>query len=117
MEIGRGEVWWVDLPDPVGSGPGGMRPVLVVQANAFNRSAIATVIVTAITSNLRLAEAPGNVLLSKGEGGLRKPSVVNVSQVFTLDRSLLRSRAGRLRTANLEAVAHGLRLVLGLGAA
>jgi mRNA interferase MazF len=117
MEVGRGEVWWVDLPDPVGSGPGGTRPVLVVQANAFNRSAIATIVVAAITSNLRLAEAPGNVPLPKGEAGLRKSSVVNVSQLFTLDRSLLRSRAGKLRTANLEAVAHGLRLVLGLGAA
>lgn len=116
MEVARGEVWWVDLPDPVGSGPGGTRPVLVVQANAFNRSAIATVLVAAITSNLRLAEAPGNVPLSKGEAGLRKASVVNVSQLFTLDRSLLRSRAGRLRTTTLETVAHGLRLVLGLGA-
>ena len=117
MEIARGDIWRVDLPDPVGSGPGGTRPVLVIQANSFNRSAIATMVVAAITSNLRLAEAPGNVLLSKGEAGLRKASVVNVSQLFTLDRSLLRARAGKLRTANLEAVAQGLRLVLGLDAA
>ncbi len=117
MEVARGEVWWVDLPDPVGSGPGGTRPVLVVQADAFNRSAIATVVVAAITANLRLAEAPGNVLLPKAEAGLRKSSVVNVSQLFTLDRSLLRSRAGRLRPATLESVALGLQLVLGLGAA
>lgn len=116
MEVTRGEVWWVDLADPVGSGPGGTRPVLVIQANAFNRSAIATVVVAAITSNLRLADAPGNVLISRGEGGLRKPSVVNTSQIFTLDRSLLRSRAGKLRTATLEAVSQGIRLVLGLGA-
>jgi len=116
MEVARGEVWWVDLLDPAGSGPGGTRPVLVVQANAFNRSAIATVVVAVITSNLRIAEAPGNVLLPKGEGGLRKPSVVNISQIFTLDRSLLRSRAGKLRPATLEAVSQGLRLVLGLGA-
>jgi mRNA interferase MazF len=117
MEIGRGEVWWVDLPDPAGSGPGGTRPVLVVQSNAFNRSAIATVVVAVITSNLRLAEAPGNVLLAKREGGLRKPSVINISQLFTLDRSVLRARAGKVRPATLEAVAQGLRLVLGLGAA
>ena len=117
MEVARGEVWWVDLPDPVGSGPGGTRPVLVVQANSFNRSTIATVVVAAITSNLRLAEAPGNVLLAKAEAGLRKASVVNVSQLFTFDRSILRSRAGKLRTTTLESVAHGLRLVLGLGAA
>ena len=116
MEVARGEVWWVDLPDPVGSGPGGTRPFLVIQANAFNRSAIATVVVAAITSNLRLGDAPGNVPLPKGEVGLRKPSVVNVSQLFTLDRSLLRSRAGKVRTATLEAVSQGLGLVLGLGA-
>ena len=91
--------------------------MLVVQANSFNRSTIATVVVAAITSNLRLAEAPGNVLLAKAEAGLRKASVVNVSQLFTLDRSILRSRAGKLRTTTLESVAHGLRLVLGLGAA
>jgi mRNA interferase MazF len=75
------------------------------------------VVVAVITSNLRLAEAPGNVLLPKREGGLPKPSVVNVSQLFSLDRSLLRSRAGKLRTGTLEAVSQGLRLVLGLGAA
>jgi len=117
MEVTRGEVWWVDLPDPVGSGPGGTRPVVVVQADAFNRSAIATVVVAAISSNLRLADAPGNVVLPGREAGLRRPSVVNVSQLVTLDRALLRSRAGKLRPASLEAVSQGLRLVLGLSAA
>lgn len=112
----RGEVWWLDLPDPVGSGPGGTRPVLVVQANAFNRSAIATVVVTAISSNTRLAEAPGNVLLAVREGGLPRASVVNVSQLYTVDRALLRSRAGRIRPGSLDAVSMGLRLALGLGA-
>ncbi len=117
MEVARGEVWWVDLHDPAGSGPGGTRPVLVVQANAFNRSAIGTVIVAVITSNLRLAEAPGNVRLPAREAGLPKPSVVNVSQLLTLDRTFLRSRTGELRHSTLESVSRGLVLVLGLGEA
>jgi mRNA interferase MazF len=116
MEIARGEVWWVDLPDPAGSAPGGTRPVLVVQANAFNRSAICTVVVAVIASNLRLAEAPGNVVMPAREAGLPKASVVNVSQILTLDRSFLRSRAGKVRPPTIEAVSQGLRVVLGLGA-
>ena len=91
MEIARGEVWWADLPDPIASSPGGAHPVLVVQATAFNRSRIATVIVAVITSNLRLAEAPGNVLLGPKEAGLKKPSVVNVSQIVTADKTFLHS--------------------------
>ncbi len=114
MEVSRGEVWWVDLPAPVASAPGGTRPVLVVQSNAFNRSAIRTVVVAVITTNLRLAEAPGNVSLAAREAGLSKPSVVNVSQLVTLDRSFLRSRSGRVRPATLEAVDRGLHLVLSL---
>jgi mRNA interferase MazF len=114
MEVSRGEVWWVDLPDPVASAPGGTRPVLVVQSNAFNRSAIRTVVVAVITSNLRLADAPGNVPIGAKEAGLSKPSVVNVSQLLTLDRSFLRSKSGRLKPATLEAVDRGLHLVLSL---
>jgi mRNA interferase MazF len=117
MEVARGEVWWADLPEPEGSAPGGARPVLVVQADTFNRSAIGTVVVAAITSNVRLADAPGNVLLAAKEGGLSKPSVVNVSQLLTVDREFLRSRSGRIRPISLETVSHGLRLVLALGAA
>jgi mRNA interferase MazF len=114
MEVNRGEVWWVDLPDPAASAPGGTRPVLVIQSNAFNRSAIRTVVVAAITTNLRLADAPGNVALGAKEAGLPKPSVVNVSQILTLDRTFLRSRSGRLKPASLEAVDRGLHLVLSL---
>ncbi len=85
-EIHRGEVWWADRPQPRGSEPGFRRPVLVVQANAFNRSRIQTVIVAAITSNVDLADAPGNLLLPARSSGLRRDSVVNVSQILTLDR-------------------------------
>src|SRR5689334_1064403 len=88
----RGEIWWASLPAPVGSGPGLRRPVLVVQSNPFNDSRISTVIVAAVTSNLALAAAPGNVRLGKSESGLPKPSVVNVSQLVTVDKSLLKSR-------------------------
>lgn len=110
----RGELRWASLPDPVGSGPGFRRPVLVIQANAFNDSRIATVLVAVITSNLRLAEAPGNLRLSAKASGLSKPSVVNVSQVLTLDRSVLGSCIGRLAPGTMQQVDEGLRLVLGL---
>ena len=110
----RGEVWWADLDEPVGSGPGFRRPMLVVQADPFNRSRIATVVVAAITSNLALAEAPGNVRLSRRGCGLSKESVVNVSQLYTLDRRSLTERAGRLPLSRMTEVDAGLRLVLGV---
>lgn len=110
----RGEVWWASLPDPTGSGPGYKRPVLVIQSNPFNASRIATVIVAVITSNLALAEAPGNVRVAKTDSGLSKPSVINVSQLLTLDRSLLAGKVRTLPGAVLEKVDLGLRLVLGL---
>lgn len=110
----RGEVWWASLPEPTGSGPGLRRPVLVVQSNPFNQSRIATVVVAVITSNLALAEAPGNVRLARGDGGLPRPSVVNVSQVLTLDRSVLTERVGALPGALQQRVDAGLRLVLAL---
>ena len=81
----RGEIWWASLPAPTGSGPGFRRPVLVLQADPFNQSGISTIIVAAITSNLLIADAPGNLRLSKTDSGLSKPSVVNVSQIVTLD--------------------------------
>ena len=112
----RQEVWWAELPDPSGSGPGHRRPVLVIQANAFNRSAIQTVVVCAITSNTRLADAPGNVALTPKQSGLPKPSVVNVSQVLTLDRALLTERVARIPATKMRTVNDGLRLVLGLQA-
>ncbi|MBA4285987.1 MAG: mRNA interferase MazF2 [Xanthomonadaceae bacterium] len=110
----RGEVWWADLPEPSGSGSGLRRPVLVVQANPFNDSRIATVIVAVITSNLALAAAPGNVRIAKAESGLPKPSVVNVSQLLTVDKSLLGARVKALPTASMQSVELGLKLVLNL---
>lgn len=112
--MNRGEIWWADLPDPRGSEPGYRRPVLVVQTNSFNRSRIQTAIVAVISSNLRLADAPGNVLLPAGVTGLSRDSVVNVSQLLTLDRSFLTERVGRLLGGLLTEVDAGLRLVLDL---
>jgi mRNA interferase MazF len=112
--VQRGEIWWASLGRPRGSAPGYRRPVLVVQADEFNRSRIQTVIVAAITSNLRLAAAPGNVSFKKGATGLDRDSVANVSQLLTLDRSLLTERVGRLSNSQMSAVEEGLRLVLSL---
>jgi mRNA interferase MazF len=113
-EITRGEIWWADLPDPRGSEPGFRRPVLVIQANSFNRSRIQTVIVAVISSNLRLADAPGNVLLTARVSGLPKDSVINVSQLLTLDRSSLTEEVGKLPNRQMQDVDTGLRLVLEL---
>jgi mRNA interferase MazF len=112
--IERGEVWWASLPEPSGSEPGYRRPLLVVQADAFNRSRLQTVVAVVLTSNLRLVEAPGNVLVPAQASGLPKDSVASVSQVVTVDRDFLTERAGRLRGRTLEAVEDGLRLVLDL---
>lgn len=102
------------MPAPAGSGPGFRRPVLVVQSNPFNDSRIATVVIAVITSNLALAQAPGNVRLGKKESGLAKPSVVNVSQILTIDRSYLTERIRALPAAAMNRVDSGIRLVLGL---
>jgi len=112
MEVARGEIWWADLPEPADSSPAGTRPVLVIQSSAFNRSRIQTVITAVITGNLALAHAPGNVEIAPRESGLPKPSVINVSQLFTLDKRALRSRAGRLRPATKDVVSDGLRTAL-----
>lgn len=114
MEVARGEVWWADLPEADDSSPSGTRPVLVVQSRAFNRSRIQTVITAVLTSNLSLAYAPGNVEVGPRESGLPKPSVVNVSQLFTIDLASLRSRSGRLTSSSMEAVNEGLRAALEL---
>lgn len=108
--IQRGEVWWASLAEPRGS----ERPVVVIQSDAFNRSRIGTVLVAAITGNLDLAAAPGNVRLSRRSSRLARESVVNVSQLLTLDRSFLTERVGRLPPAMLGEVEAGLRLVLSL---
>lgn len=114
MVIERGEVWWADLGEPDGSEPGYRRPVVIVQSDAFNRSRLRTVIAVVLMTNLRLVEAPGNVLLPAKVTGLPKDSVANVSQVMTVDRDFLLERAGRLRGQLLQDVDKGLRLVLAL---
>ncbi|QWF24010.1 type II toxin-antitoxin system PemK/MazF family toxin [Nocardioides sp. LMS-CY] len=112
--VARGEVWWADFGDPLGSEPGYRRPALVVSSDRFNRSRISTVIVTAVTSNLRLAPLPGNVELEAGAAGLPKSCVVNVSQTLVVDRSRLTEPVGSLDASVMRQVDDGLRLVLGL---
>lgn len=114
MVIERGDLWWADLGEPEGAEPGFRRPVLIVQAEAFNRSRLQTVIAVVLTSNLRLVDAPGNVLMPAKATGLPKDSVANVSQVITIDRDFLTEKAGRLRGQLLKDVDSGLRLVLAL---
>lgn len=113
MVIAQGEVWWADLPASVGSGPGFRRPVVVVQGNALNRSRLATAVCVPLTSNLRWADAPGNVLLVAGTTGLARDSVANVSQIVALDRNVLDERAGKLPQAKLDLLLSGLDVVLG----
>lgn len=113
-EIRRGTLWWIDLPDDGGAGPAYRRPGVVVQADAFNRSRIATVIVALLTSNLKLADAPGNVFVRARESGLPRDSVVNVSQVYSVDNSMLMERCGHLSGRTMRTVDAGLRLVLEL---
>lgn len=110
----RGEIWWASLASPVGSGPGFRRPVLVIQADSFNNSSIATVIAAVITSNLALAEAPGNLRLARSDSGLPRASVVNVSQIVTIDKSVLTARVMALPATVLATVDEGVKLVLGL---
>jgi len=110
----RGEIWWATLPVPSASERGYKRPLLVVQSDDFNYSKISTVIAVVLTSNLRLARAPGNVLLSRKSTGLPKKSVANVSQLITVDKSFLSERAGRLSPELLQEVEAGIRLVLSL---
>jgi mRNA interferase MazF len=113
MVIAQGEVWWAALPEPSGSEPGFRRPVVVVQGDAFNRSRIDTVVCVALTSTLRWAEAPGNVLLEAKMTGLPKDSAANVAQIVTLDRASLTERIGKLSKAKLELVLFGIDVVLG----
>jgi len=110
----RGAIWWADLPDPVASEPGYRRPVLIIQSNAFNRSRIHTVIAVVITSNLRLADAPGNVRLEARESGLPKDSVANVSQIVTVDKTFLVEKCGQLEDDTMLAIDDGVRIVLSL---
>jgi len=110
----RGEIWWASLPVPRGSEPGFRRPVVVVQADSFNQSRIRTLIVAVVTTNLRLAAVPGNVRLDRAEGGLQEESIVNVSQLLTIDKGYLDERLGFLSATRMTAIDDGLRLVLAL---
>ena len=114
MVVERGQVWSADLGEPGGSEPGYSRLVLIIQSDTFNRSRLHTVIAVVLTTNLRLVDAPGNVLIPAKASGLRKDSVANVSQVITVDRGFLLELAGRVRGQFLKDVENGLRLVLGL---
>jgi len=110
----RGEVWWAQLPGPSASEPGFSRPVVIIQSDSFNRSRIRTIIAVVLTSNLRLAEAPGNLLIPASASGLPRDSVANGSQVITVDRGLLTEKVGRLQSKALRSIEEGLRLVLDL---
>ena len=110
----RGTVWWAQLPEPIASESGYRRPVIIIQSNAFNRSRIRTIVAVVLTSNLRLADAPGNVLIPATESGLPKDSVANVSQIITLDRTFLTEKCGRMPLRIMKAVDDGIRLVLSL---
>ncbi len=114
MVIKRGEIWWAKLPEPLGSEPGYSRPLLIVQANEFNKSRISTIIAVAITTNIRLAGAPGNILLSSKQSKLPRTSVVNISQIITIDKSFLTEKVHTLSSAIMENVEDGMRLVLKL---
>lgn len=109
----QGEVWWADLPAPTGSGPGYRRPVVVVQGDALNRSRISTVLCVPLTSNLRWADAPGNVLLTGRITGLPQDSVANVSQLVVLDRVALTECAGKVSRAKLLLILAGIDVILG----
>jgi len=112
--IHRGEIWWAALAEPTGSEPGYRRPVVIVQSDEFNQSRIQTVVVVAVTTNLRLAAAPGNVFCRRRDTGLPKNSVINVSQVSTINKIRLTQRVGRLPGRLIQMMEAGLRLVLGL---
>lgn len=113
VAVSQGEIWWADLMEPIGSGPGYRRPVLIVQGDAFNRSAIATVVCVPLSSNLKWAGAPGNVVLKPRDTSLPKESVANVSQLVALDRGMLVERVAKIATVKLELILHGIDVVLG----
>ena len=114
MVIRRGEIWWADLPEPTGSEPGIRRPILVVQADSFNISAIGTVVAAMITSNLRLAAASGNVLITPRQSGLKRESVVNVSQLIAVDKGNLTDCVRLLDSDAMTEVIEGVKLILDL---
>ena len=112
MVVGQGEIWWADLAEPRGSEPGFRRPVVVIQGDALNRSKLGTVLCVVLTSNLRWADAPGNVLLSARTTGLLVDSVANISQIVTLDREVLLERVGKIARTKLGLILSGLDAIL-----
>ena len=112
MVVKKGEIWWASLDEPRGSEPGFRRPVVIVSSNEFNKSKIKMVVVAAITSNIRLSEAPGNFKLPKKGSGLNRESVVNVSQLLTLDKTFLNEKSGKLSAKQNQLLNYGLQLVL-----
>lgn len=113
MVLAQGDVFWASLPDPVGSGPGFRRPVVVVQGDTLNASRLGTVVVVPLTSNVRWATAPGNVTLTRRQTGLPQDSVANVSQIVSIDREVLSERTGRVSNARLVLIIQGIDVVLG----
>lgn len=111
MVINQGDIFWVDLDDPLGSEPGYRRPYVVIQNNLFNQSRIHTVVMCALTSNLHRAKSPGNILLEAGEAGLPQPSVINITQIFTIDKSYLVDYCGSLSSKRIAQFIEGLNLL------
>jgi mRNA interferase MazF len=112
MVISQGDIYWLDLDEPKGSEPGYRHPFVAIQNDAFNKSKIGTVVVCALTSNLKLASAPGNVFLKKGEANLPKSSVVNISQILTVDKSDLTEKIGQLSKKRVEEIVSGIEFLL-----
>ena len=112
VEVAQGEVWWAELPEPVGSGPGLRRPIVVVQGNSLNRSRISTVVCVPLTSNLAWADAPGNTVLPATVTGLPNDSVANTSQILALDRRTLAERVRRIGDRQLALIMRGIDIVL-----
>ncbi|NLT21925.1 MAG: type II toxin-antitoxin system PemK/MazF family toxin [Syntrophorhabdus sp.] len=112
MTIRQGDIFWVDLGDPAGSGPGYRHPHVVIQNNVFNESRLNTVVLCVLTSNVKRAASPGNVLLHKGEGNLPKASVANITQLITVDRKDLVEKIGSLQPARINQILNGVRLLL-----
>ena len=111
MVIEQGEIYWVDLGQPSGSEPGYRHPHLIIQNNLFNTSNINTVVICALTSNIKRAQAPGNVLLKKGEANLPKKSVVNISQIYTVNKSDLIEKIGKVSVTRFNEILEGLKLL------
>jgi mRNA interferase MazF len=112
--VNRGEIWWAELSEPKKSEPGYKRPLVIIQSNSFNKSNINTTICAVITSNLKLADAPGNIILNPKTSGLPKDSVINISQIITIDKSFLIEKVGELTNKQINRLENSLKLILSL---